>query len=146
VRAKTTKGNDWEALSAAARRVRKRAYAPHSGLHVGAALLGRKGGIFAGCNVENASLGLTICAEQSALFRAIAEGEREFAALAIYTPDREPLSPCGACRQVLAEFAPDLCILSVGRGGKRVGFHLRELLPHAFDLPPRPLDEQESAS
>jgi len=136
---------DWEALEVAAEAVSRNAYEPHSGLHVGAALRGRGGRVYRGCNVENASLGLTICAERAALFHAIAEGEREFDGLVIYTPDREPLSPCGACRQVLIELAPDLHIISIGRGGKRAEFELRELLPHAFGLPPRSRGEQENA-
>jgi cytidine deaminase len=104
-------------------------------LRVGAALEGRSGKVYIGCNVENSSFGLTICAERAALFRAIAEGEREFRRLVIYTPDGGPLSPCGACRQVLAEFSPRLRILSVGRGGLRREFNLADLLPEAFAWP-----------
>ena len=129
------KADDWGKLAAAARRASRRAYAPYSSLRVGAALEGRSGKVYIGCNVENSSFGLTICAERAALFRAIAEGEREFRRLVIYTPDGGPLSPCGACRQVLAEFSPRLRILSVGRGGLRREFNLADLLPEAFAWP-----------
>ena len=138
--------SDWEALVTAAEEVSRNAYAPHSRLHVGAALRGRSGRVYRGCNVENASLGLTICAERVALFRAIADGERDFEGLAISTSERGPLSPCGACRQVLAEFAPDLHIISVGQNGERAGFELGALLPHAFGLPACPVAEQENES
>jgi len=138
--------SDWDALVTAAREVSRNAYAPYSRLHVGAALRGRSGRIYRGCNVENASLGLTICAERVALFCAIAEGERDFECLAISVSDRAPLSPCGACRQALAEFAPDLHIVSVGRDGERADFELGALLPQAFGIPPGPVVEQENES
>lgn len=127
----------WERLTAAAQEASERAYAPYSRLRVGAALAasGRPGTVFVGCNVENSSFGLTICAERAALFHAVGQGEREFEALVIYTPDAGPLSPCGACRQVLAEFGPELPILSVGRGGLRREFLLKDLLPEAFGWP-----------
>ncbi len=127
--------DEWRKLAAAARRVSQHAYAPYSSLRVGAALEGKGGTVYAGCNVENSSLGLSICAERAALFRGIAEGEREFHRLVIYTPDAEPLAPCGACRQVLAEFSPRLRILSVGRRGLRREFNLADLLPEAFAWP-----------
>lgn len=139
---KTATESEWRKLIAAARRVSRSAYAPHSQLHVGAALLGKNGRVFAGCNVENASLGLTICAERVALFRAIAEGEREFVALAVATPDGKPLSPCGACRQALAEFCRDLPIVSVGEGDERAQFQLGALLPATFRFPQ---DERQPA-
>jgi cytidine deaminase len=126
---------EWEELLAAAREASQQAYAPYSNLRVGAALRGRRGRIFAGCNVENSSFGLTICAERAALFRAVAEGERELDGLVIYTLDAGPLSPCGACRQALAEFCAQLPILSVGRGDLRREFELSELLPRAFAWP-----------
>ncbi len=127
--------DEWERLTREAQEASARAYARYSNLRVGAALEGLGGGIYAGCNVENSSLGLTICAERAALVRAVAEGEREFVRLVIYTPDAGPLSPCGACRQVLAEFSPQLQILSLSHAGGRRLFSLAELLPEAFAWP-----------
>jgi cytidine deaminase len=113
--------------------VAARAYAPASGFPVGAALLGEDGRIFVGCNVENASYGLSICAERSAVFQAVAAGCRSFVAAAVHTDCEEPGSPCGACRQVLAEFAgPDCALFLVGRGGRLVRTSLGVLLPRPF--------------
>ncbi|MCS7193112.1 MAG: cytidine deaminase [Armatimonadetes bacterium] len=122
---------NWDALIAAAQQVRKKAYAPYSQFQVGAALLGKSGRIYVGCNVENASYGLTICAERNAVFSAVAEGEREFIALAVAGKD-EQVFPCGACRQVLAEFCNDLPIRIVGEDGSQTETSLGELLPKAF--------------
>jgi cytidine deaminase len=94
------------------------AYVPYSKFRVGAALLGEDGRIFTGCNVENRSYGLTICAERNAVFHAVSQGCRSFLALAIVTPDsREPVGPCGACRQVLSEFMPPRARVRFGPGG-----------------------------
>ncbi|MBC7222191.1 cytidine deaminase [Candidatus Bipolaricaulota bacterium] len=111
---------------------RARAYAPYSGFSVGAALLSKDGRVFTGCNVENASYGLTVCAERVALFKALSEGAREFVALAVACGEG-PCSPCGACRQVLYEFAPDLLLIMADKDGKtwRTA-RLFELLPHGF--------------
>jgi len=99
---------DWSALVAEARAVRAHAYAPYSKYRVGAAVLTTSGRVFRGCNVENASYGLTICAERSALAQMVAASEREIAAIAIVTEGPEPGPPCGLCRQMMAEFANDL--------------------------------------
>lgn len=123
---------DDDALVAAARAAAARAYSPYSGLRVGAALSASDGSIHVGCNVENASYGLTICAERNALFRAVAEGRREFRSIAIAVERETPLPPCGACRQVLREFGAELRVLCVGSGGLWVERTLAELLPHAF--------------
>jgi cytidine deaminase len=120
------------ALLPKARAVAARAYAPASGFAVGAALLARDGRVFTGCNVENASYGLTLCAERNALCHAVAEGAREFEAIAVYTPLEQPATPCGACRQVLFEFAPDLDVVLVGEGDAVVETTLARLLPDAF--------------
>ena len=119
-------------LIAAARRAAAAAWCPYSRFAVGAALRTASGQIFAGCNVENASSGLTICAERNAVFQAVAAGERSFRQLVVYTPTPQPTSPCGACRQVLNEFAPDLPVLCVCDGPDRLETSLRELLPHSF--------------
>ncbi|MEN3010815.1 MAG: cytidine deaminase [Candidatus Bipolaricaulaceae bacterium] len=111
---------------------RARAYAPYSGFAVGAALLAKDGRVFTGCNVENASYGLTVCAERVALFKAVSEGAREFVALAVAC-GTGPCAPCGACRQALYEFAPDLLlILADGEGRVWRTARLAELLPHGF--------------
>jgi len=126
---------DWEHLIAAAHEVSKHAHAPYSRLRIGAALEAEGGAVYTGCNVENSSFGLTICAERVALHCAVAHGARKFKRLVIYTADAGPLSPCGACRQVLMEFVPRLPILSIGRRGLRREFELADLLPQAFGWP-----------
>jgi cytidine deaminase len=118
-------------LFAAAWEARNRAYAPYSKFHVGAARRTLTGRVFLGSNVENISYGLTICAERVAVFKAISEGATDFAQIVIVADTDEPISPCGACRQVLAEFAPNLSIVSQGKDGKTFSAHLSELLPRA---------------
>ena len=128
---------DWAALAAAARAAAARAYAPYSKYRVGAALLADDGTVFAGYNVENASYGLTNCAERTALFKAVSEGRRAFRAIAIAGGTaKAPALPCGACRQVLAEFCPpDLPVAVLPlRGGAPVVRALRDYLPHSFSL------------
>lgn len=120
-----------------ARAAGRRAYAPYSKFHVGAALVTARGGLFTGCNVENASYGLTICAERAAIFAAAAaEGPKmRLARLAIAVDVAQAFAPCGACRQVLAEFGgPETEIVYAGRGGAPVRTTLGALLPQAFAL------------
>ncbi|WP_437567473.1 cytidine deaminase [Sorangium sp. So ce542] len=125
---------DWDALDRAALAVRERAHAPYSGYWVGAAILVRSGRVFAGCNVENASYGLAICAERSAIVQMVAAGERDPIALTVATSGPVLGSPCGMCRQTLAEFAADLPIrLIAADGGAPPRLtSLAALLPEAF--------------
>lgn len=127
-------------LVAAARVVRENAYAPASKFLVGAAVLTDAGDIFVGCNVENASYGLTICAERSAICAAVAAGARHVVAVAVVTDLVKPARPCGACRQVLAEFGPEMTVLLAGSGSEVSATTLAKLLPEPFtfaggDLP-----------
>jgi cytidine deaminase len=123
-------------LLAASRKAALSAYCPYSHFHVGAALLA-DGKLFTGCNIENASYGLTVCAERVAIFNALASGCREFTALAVSCPDApegspaEYRMPCGACRQVMAEFAGSQFLVLIDKVG---AFALGELFPHAFRL------------
>lgn len=124
---------DFDILLEQAQAAAEQAYAPYSGYRVGAALLCGDGSVVTGCNVENASLSLTICAERNAVFSAVNQGKREFLALAIYVDSDEIFPPCGACRQVLAEFNPRLPILYANRLGS-IFSDLETLLPQAFTL------------
>lgn len=120
---------DWEALIEAAWQTRERAYAPYSKFQVGAALLTEDGSIISGCNVENLSYGLSMCAERVAVGAALAAGFRKVEAVAVVADTGVPISPCGACRQVLAEFGdPFVCLAN---RKERVVFRLSELLPRA---------------
>lgn len=121
-------------LLTAATEAAKLAYAPYSGFKVGAALLCADGSIITGCNVENASYSLTICAERNAIFKAISEGQTDFKALAIYVDSDTVFPPCGACRQVIHEFSPDLIVV-YGNRNSHIRSNIRELLPGAFSLP-----------
>jgi cytidine deaminase len=121
-------------LIAAAKATQRNAHAPYSKFRVGAALLTKSGKVYTGVNVENASYGLTNCAERVAVGKAVSEGHRQFQAIAVVAPSTA-LSPCGACRQVLAEFGDCVVICADSRNMRRVRIHLlSELLPHTFKL------------
>ena len=120
-------------LLEAARAVRLNAFAPFSGFKVGAALETVDGRVITGCNVENATYGLTICAERVAVVKAISEGERKFTRIAIVADTEDPTPPCGACRQILWEFGGDLEIILGNLKEEKGRFRLRELLPRPFD-------------
>ena len=125
-------------LVAQALEARELAYAPYSKYKVGAALLGRSGQVYTGCNVENAVYPLTICAERTALVKAVSEGEREFVALAVATENGG--APCGSCRQTVREFGADIVVLIADVAGDYRETSIAELLPDSFsatDLPPR---------
>lgn len=120
-----------ERLIDEARSARESAYAPYSHFPVGAALLCSDGSVFRGCNVENISFGLTICAERSAVVAAVTQGHRDFQAIAIVADTDVPISPCGACRQFLAEFSPRLTVISSNLAGVQQKWTLDVLLPRA---------------
>lgn len=123
---------DLDRLVAEARAARAFAYAPYSNYKVGAAVLAKSGKIFSGCNVENAAYPSGLCAERVAIFKAVSEGEREFATLVVVTSNLG--SPCGACRQVFSEFADDdaVIVLAQARGNRRKKFSMRQILPDRF--------------
>jgi len=121
-----------EDLLEAARSALRQAYAPYSGFRVGAAIRTASGGIFAGCNVENASYPVSLCAERGAIAAAILAGEREITEVLIVSDSPDPCPPCGMCRQALWEFGPDLLVHLVGRDGDSRTLSLRTLLPEAF--------------
>ena len=132
--------DEYQGLVDAATSARGRAYAPYSGFEVGAALLGESGRVYAGCNVENVSYGLSSCAERNAVFRAVGDGERRFTAIAVVTAAATPTTPCGACRQVLSEFAVggDMDVVMVTTSGTRKTRRLSALLPESFSSFERP--------
>ena len=123
-------------LVQAARQARENAYAPYSKYQVGAALLTEDGTIFTGCNVENAAYSPTICAERVAITKAISEGQRQFVAIAVATSNGGP--PCGLCRQVMNEFAPDMLVIVVDMEQIVAQFSVADLLPHGFGPPQLP--------
>lgn len=124
------KGGD--KLIDAAKAAMLRAHCPYSKFHVGAALEAEDGSVYAGCNVENASYGGTICAERTAAVTAVAAGKRKFRRIVVTSDASEPVAPCGMCRQFLAEFGTALTVVSVGASGKTKSWTLAELLPSAF--------------
>jgi cytidine deaminase len=122
-----------EILIAAAKQARENAHAPYSNFRVGAALRANSGRIFGGCNVENATYGLTVCAERIAIFKAISEGERGFDAIAVSTDADTLTPPCGACRQIIWEFCGDVPVILSNLEGKTEIIQMRDLFPKPFD-------------
>ena len=121
-------------LIATANLAKESAYAPYSKFRVGAAILTEDGEVFHGCNVENASFSLTVCAERNAIFQAVAKGKREFRAIAVTSDDADFVTPCGACRQVLSEFNPDMEVILASASGKRKITSLGRLFPSPPNL------------
>jgi cytidine deaminase len=126
------KNSDYKLLVDSARKAQRQAYTPYSHFHVGASLLTKSGRIYTGCNIENSSYSLTICAERVAIFKAISEGETSFKAAAVFTNDPDLTSPCGACRQVLFDLAGNIDIVICNHSGKQKIVKLQTLLPMAF--------------
>jgi cytidine deaminase len=122
-----------ENLIEAAKASREKAFAPYSNFKVGAAVETKSGKFFTGCNIENASYGLTICAERVAIFKAISEGETEFTSLAVVADTENLTPPCGACRQIIWEFCGDVPVMFSNLEGKTETLQMNELLPRAFD-------------
>ena len=120
-------------LMALAKKASENAYVPYSRFPVGAALECDDGTVFTGCNVENAALGSTICAERTACCKAVSEGHRNFRAIAIYADSQDFCMPCGACRQFLTEFSPEMEIMCARSDGRYVSYKLSELMPHTFN-------------
>jgi cytidine deaminase len=124
---------EFDVLIAAAKRARENAHAAYSNFRVGAALRATSGRIFGGCNVENATYGLTMCAERVAIFRAISEGERGFDAIAVVTDTDSLTPPCGACRQLIWEFCGDVPVIMANLKGKVEVIQMKSLFPKPFD-------------
>lgn len=122
---------DAKELMKIARKARQNAYAPYSNFAVGAALLAESGMVYTGCNIENASYGLTCCAERNAIFAAVGAGERRFKMLAVAADSPEPVAPCGACRQVIAEFGIPLVVMGNLKEATKT-MTAEELLPYGF--------------
>ena len=124
---------DYKELILSALEAREKAYCPYSNFKVGSAILFENGEIYTGSNIENASLGATNCAERTAIFKAVSEGYREFECLAVYGDTKEPISPCGACRQVMAEFfKSDSKVILIAEDKSTVEMTVGELLPYSF--------------
>ena len=137
-------GGAYTDLVAAAWQAREQAYAPYSGFAVGAAVPTGAGHIYSGCNIENASYGLTNCAERTAIFQAVAHGERQLVRMAICAETAEPVAPCGACRQVMLEFGPDMELVLVNGAGKQILTTVQELLPYSFQEFPQEQSKGET--
>ena len=124
---------NYKKLIEAAQKAKEYSYSPHSNFRVGAAIITQSGNIYTGCNIENSSFSLTICAERTAIFKAVSDGQRKFAAIAIVTDLKDPIPPCGACRQVLMDMAGDIDVIIAGNKGDNIVSKLSKLLPMPFD-------------
>ncbi len=125
---------DEKQLVATAQKIRKRAWARYSGMQVGAAVLTGGGKIYPGVNVESGSYGLTVCAERVAVFNAVTAGDKDLVAVAVASPDERIWYPCGACRQVLADFSPNMVVIGIDTTGRMIKTDMRTLLPDRFVL------------
>jgi cytidine deaminase len=123
---------DYKALAKKAAAARKHSYSPYSGFRVGAALLTKRGKVYTGCNVEISSFALTLCAERTALFKAMSEGERHFQAIAVATDEDGFTAPCGACRQVIMDLAGDIDFVMTNKSGEARVLKMSELFPYPF--------------
>lgn len=136
-------GKAYTELIAAAWEVREYAYAPYSGFAVGAAVETEAGHIYKGCNIENISYGLTNCAERTAIFQAVAHGERKLVRMVICADTPNPVAPCGACRQVMQEFGPQMEIILINKAGKQILTNVQDLLPYGFQDFPQQMAQEE---
>ena len=121
-----------EELKNTALAMRERSYSPYSHFRVGAALECSDGTVFTGCNIENAAYGPTLCAERTAVTKAVSEGRRDFVRIVVAGDSKSPCAPCGVCRQVLREFAPEMEVICLGADGEALTLSLNDLLPHSF--------------
>ena len=126
----TTPQLDWEGLYQQAKKAMENSYSPYSNYKVGAALLTRSGKVYLGCNIENAGYTSSVCGERTAIFKAVSDGERDFVAIAVVTSNAG--APCGVCRQVMREFAPNLTVIIGNTEGQYETLTLPDLLPHSF--------------
>lgn len=125
--------NALDELVRKAKEARKKAYSPYSRVRIGAAVMTRTGKVYSGCNIENSSYGLSNCAERTAIFKAVSEGERDIVAIAIVGESDDYTRPCGACRQVMVQFNPEMKVIRRGTDGFASDTTARELLPHSFN-------------
>jgi cytidine deaminase len=123
---------DYQQLARLARKARLHSFSPYSHFRVGAALLTRSGKVYIGCNIESSSYGLTVCAERTALFKAVSEGERKFAAIAVATDQAGITPPCGACRQVIMDLAGDIDLIMTGNKGSITVAKMSAMYPYPF--------------
>lgn len=139
----TNSQTTWDVLIDAAWQAREHAYAPYSGFRVGAAVQCADGSIYGGCNIENVSYGLTNCAERTAMFQAVANGAKEFHRMVICADTTEPIAPCGACRQVMVELAPQMEVLLINQEGKQIFTTVEKLMPYSFSDFPQQTENDE---